>query len=188
MATLDQASSTAIRGRFSYTIPIACGTISGECCECTPLVPGRYATAITLLNPGLLRDPSPKPVTIFLQVAPTTLVGATAGRWPDTVPFRGGEVIKLEAARATTIDCCTVARLLLGAVTPGTTSATYGVVYLRTDGLLEVSAAYTSVGDEGTSPSIDVEIIEARELLVREKAPNPERPPTGRKGAKSSSN
>lgn len=190
MATLDAASSTAARGSFSYTVPIACGSISGECCECTPLVPGRYATAITLLNM------SPKPVRIVIQIAPTTLSGATAGRWPDTVPFRGGDKLILEPAKATTIDCCTVAKLLLGAVASAPVPATYGVIFIAATGLLEVSATFTSVGDEGTSPSIDVEIIEPRALLPRGKDQNPEQPskpspastrPAGRKGSKGSS-
>lgn len=188
MATSVAASSLANRFKFSYTVPIACGTISGECCECTPLVAGRYGTAITLLNPS--RDA----VDITVYVAPTTLAGATAGRWAEFVPYRSVAGSTLEGESATTIDCCAISKLTLGAVAPTAVSATYGVVRMETTAMLEVSATYTSVGGEGTSPSIDVEFIEARALPVPEKARNPERPskqpptsspPGGRKGARS---
>ena len=164
------APGSVERKFYSYAAPIACGTISGECCECTPLVPGRYATAITVLNT------TDTPAIIALHVAPTTLAGATAGRWPDSVPFRAEDKIVLEAGRATTIDCCTVAKLLLGAEPARDMSATYGIILMEATALLEVSATFTVVGVDGTGPSIDVEIIEPRELRLREKAVRPEQP------------
>ena len=164
------APGTVERKFYSYTAPLACGTISGECCECNSLVPGRYATAITIFNP------SDKAVKIGLHVAPTTLAGATAGRWPDSVPFRAEDKIVLEPRKTTTIDCCTVAKLLLGGQTPADALATYGIVLIEASALLDVCATFTSVGANGTSPSIDVEFIRPRELRLREKAPVPQQP------------
>jgi hypothetical protein len=161
------APQSTERRYYSYTAPLACGTVWAECCECTPLVPGRYATAISLLNR------SPKPVKVALHVAPTTLAGATAGRWPDTVPFRAEDKIVIEPGRATTIDCCSVAKLLLGAEAPADSAATYGIILIESSAQLDVSATFTSVGDEGTSPSMDVEFITPRELRIREKVQAP---------------
>lgn len=164
------ATPSVERKFYSYTAPLACGTISGECCECTPLVPGRYATAVTLLNR------SEKPAKIALHVAPTTLAGATAGRWPQSVPFRAEDKIVLKPGTATTIDCCSVAKLLLGAQAPADAAATYGIILIESTSLLEVAATFTSVGAKETAPSIDVEIIEPKELRIREKAAAPEPP------------
>lgn len=170
------APQTSERVSYAYPAPLACGRVSGECCECTPLVPGRYATALTIHNP------SARPVKVALHVAPTTLAGATAGRWPASVPFRAEDRIVLEPATVTTVDCCSVAKLLLGAEAPPDSPTTYGLMLIESSARLDVTATFTSVGREGTSPSIDVEHIEGRERRVREKVTAPE-PPAHRPAA-----
>jgi hypothetical protein len=164
------APQTSERVSYVYIAPLACGRVSGECCECTPLVPGRYATALSILNS------SARPVKVALHVAPTTLAGATAGRWPDSVPFRAEDRIVLEPAMVTTIDCCSVATLLLGAEAPPDSATTYGLMLIESSLRLDVTATFTSVGAEGTPASIDVEQIEGRERRVRERVTAPEVP------------
>src|SRR4029453_12465639 len=149
---------------------VACGSMSSECCECTSLVPGRYATAVTLLNS------SARPAKVALHVAPTTFAGATAGRWPDSISFRAEDRIVLEPGTVTTIDCCSVSKLLLGAEAPSDSAAAYGFLLIESSSRLDVTATFTSVGAEGTSPSIDVEQIEGRERRVRERVTPPEAP------------
>ena len=164
------APDSKIRTVFTYTAALACGNVSGECCECSPLVPGRYATAVTLYNP------TAKPAKIALHVVPTTLAGATSGRWPDAVPQRAEDKIILAAGEATTIDCCSVGALLLGGAAPADGAVTYGIIALESSLRLDVTATFTAVGVEGTSPSIDVERIDPTEKRLREAAQKHEAP------------
>ena len=162
------APSTKERTSFSYTAALACGNVSGECCDCAPLVPGRYATAVTLYNP------SAKPARVALHVVPTTFAGATSGRWPDTVTKRADDRIVVGPGEATTIDCCSVGEMLLGATAPADGAITYGIIALESSIRIDVTATFTAVGAEGTSPSIDVERIDPTESRVREAARKPE--------------
>lgn len=164
------APGTKERTVFAYTAALACGMVSGECCDCSSLAPGRYATAVTLYNPN------PKPAKIALHVIPTTFAGATSGRWPDAVTSRAEDRLILPPGEATTIDCCSVGAMLLGASAPADGAVTYGIIALETSLRLDVTATYTAVGAEGTSPSIDVERIDPSEKRLREATQRPEAP------------
>jgi len=153
------------RTRYRYATTLVCGS-ADDGCECGSLVPGRYATAVTMLNPG------PQEVAVDLEVVPTALVGATAGRWPDTAARRGHDRIALPAGHASTVDCCTVEALLLGAAPVPPRPLTHGLVVLTSARPLEVSAVYTAVAG-GASPSLDVEKIAPTAVVVADRRPAP---------------
>lgn len=163
---------TRERTVYRYTTALVCGVEAGECCACTSLAPGRYATAVTLHNPF------EKEAKIALQVFPTTIGGATSGRWPDAVTRRADDKITLAPRSATTIDCCSISALLLGAIAPAGGAATHGVISIESSIRIDVSAVYTAAGQEGASVSIDVEKIEPAESRVHiaVKKPEPRRP------------
>ena len=163
-------SPTRERTIYRYTIPLVCGMEAGECCECAPVTPGRYATAATLYNPH------PKCVKVALQVFPTTFAGATSGRWPDSVTRRAADGMLLPVKAATTIDCCRIAALLLGAEAPAG-ALTHGVITIESSHRVDVSVVYTAASRENTSVSIDVERIAPAEDRVQAPAPKPPQPP-----------
>jgi hypothetical protein len=170
------APPTKDRTIYRYTTALICGDESGECCECVSLVPGRYATAVTLYNPFQ------KEVKIALEVLPTTFVGATSGRWPNAVARRAEDKITLAPRSATTIDCCSVAALLLGAAPPAGAALTHGVIAIESSFRIDVSAVYSAAARQGASVSIDVEKIEPVESRVSVEVPRPEpRPATARR-------
>ena len=166
------APDTRERRIFCYVAALACGNISGECCDCASLLPGRYATALTLYNP------SSKPARVELHVVPTTFAGATSGRWPKSVTQRAEDRIILAPGEATTIDCCSVGAMLLGATAPADGALTHGVIALECSLRIDVTAIFTAVGADGTSPSIDVERIDPTEKRLREAAQKYEREAT----------
>ena len=164
------APPTRHRTTFSYLATFICGTEFGECCACAPVVPGRYATAVTLYNP------TPKDAKIVLSVVPTTLAGATSGRWPEMVEKRASDKIVLKPRAATTIDCCAIGEMLLGAIPPASSATTYGVLTIESSAMIDANATFTVVSAEGASVSIDVERILAQEVQVIEAAPPPRVP------------
>lgn len=158
------------RTAFNYMATFICGTESGGCCSCAPVAPGRYATAVTLYNP------TPKDVKIALAVIPTTLAGATSGRWPEMVERRALDKIVLKPGSATTIDCCAIGEMLLGASPPSSNATTYGVLAFESSARIDVSATFTVVADEETSVSINVERILPQEVRVSEAVAPPRAP------------
>jgi len=158
------------RTAFHYMTTFICGTESGECCACAPMVPGRYATAVTLYNP------TPKDAKISLAVLPTTLAGATSSRWPEMAEKRASDKIVLKPGSATTIDCCAIGEMLLGAPPPANGATTYGLLAIESSALIDVSATFTVVSTEGTSVSIDVERVLPQEMRLSEVAPPPSAP------------
>ncbi|MBT2132797.1 VWA domain-containing protein [Croceibacterium sp. LX-88] len=165
------APPSRIRTGYRYTTSLACGVEGGECCDCSSVVPGRFATAVTAYN-GTEKD-----VALILAVIPTTFAGATSGRWPDAVSARAKDRMVLKPGEATTIDCCSIARMLLGAPAPAQGALTFGVVALECSAKVDVSATYTVAGREGEAPSIDVEALLPSEFRVREARPAPPPPP-----------
>ena len=162
------APPTKDRAIYRYTAALICGDESGECCECASLAPGRYATAVTLYNPFR------KEAKISLEVLPTTFMGATPGRWPNAVPRRAEDKIILAPRSATTIDCCSLTNLLLGAVAPAGGAVTHGVIVIESSVRVDASGAYSAAGRQGASVSIDVEKIEPVESRERVAVPRPE--------------
>lgn len=155
---------------YRYVAPLICGS-GGGCCSCEPFVPGRYATSVQVVNAGDTDAP------VDLRILPTELLGATVGRWPDTAAQKGRDRIVLPPGSATTIDCCTVERLLLGASAPGDQRPmTHGSVILLSAVRVDVSVTYTAVGAEGTAPSIDVELIGPTLVTMATASPRPDPP------------
>jgi hypothetical protein len=159
------------RRLYRYTATLICGGETGDCCGCASVGPGRYATAITVYNPGR------KPAKLVQRVVPTTFAGATSGRWPDSAGPRAEDTILLAPGEATTIDCCSVGKMLLGAAAPGGGPLTYGLVTLDSAAEVEVHATYTVTAADGGAPSIDVERIAPIEAAIREPVPRPPAPP-----------
>jgi hypothetical protein len=109
--------------------------------ECTTVVPGRYATAVTIYNPG------PCPATIEKRFAPLLLNGEPIGREPRTVGAKPFARIVLQPGEATMDDCCAldeVVRLVHS-------RATLGVLDVVSDRPLVVTGIYTSTGQAAVS-------------------------------------
>ncbi len=155
---------------YRYVAPMVCGS-GHDCCGCESLAPGRYVTAIHVVNGSDLEVP------VELRFLPGQLLGATVARWPGTAPSKVRDRIVLPAASGTTIDYCALDRLLLGGAGPDRERPmTHGSVILDSTAQLDVSATYTAVGAEGTTPSIDVEVIAPARLTVAGRHPRPEPP------------
>lgn len=123
--------------RYHFTVEMLCGIQRPtDERECTTVVPGRYATAVTIYNPG------PCPAVIEKRFAPLLLNGEPVGREPRTVPARPFAKIELRPGEATMDDCCALdeaVRLDHGA-------PTLGVLDLVADHPVTVTAVYTATG------------------------------------------
>lgn len=160
------------RKLFRYTAKLICGAQADDCCACNFVGAGRYATAITILNSHN------KEVSIVQSIVPTEFCGAVSGRWPNSAGTRARERTILKPNSATTIDCCSVHEILLGAPSAGPHQITLGIVTIESPVLLEVTAAYTVAALKGFSTSIEVETIEPREIRVQAPRPAPKEPST----------
>jgi hypothetical protein len=90
--------------RYHHTVEFLCGTRRDEGRErCETVVPGRYATAVTIYNPTACT------VEIEKRFAPLLLRGEALGREPNTVPARTYDKIRLGPGEATMDDCCNIA-------------------------------------------------------------------------------
>lgn len=95
--------------RYHHTVEFLCGTRRDEChdecgrCErCETVVPGRYATAVTIYNPTACS------VTIEKRFAPLLLRGEALGREPRTMAAKAYDRITLGPGEATMDDCCNI--------------------------------------------------------------------------------
>ena len=70
--------------------------------RCETVVPGRYATAVTIYNPSACK------VLIEKYFAPLVLREEAIGREPRTVPARPFAKIELGPGEATMDDCCSL--------------------------------------------------------------------------------
>ena len=96
-----------------------------------------------------------------------TLAGYVAGRAHDRLILASGE--------ATTIDCCSVAQCCSARARRRRCGDVWHFA-LESSLRLDVSATFTAVSAEGTSPSIDAERIDASEKRLREASKRPEAP------------
>ena len=128
--------------RVHHSVEMLCGTGNpGEAGRCETVVPGRYATAVTIYNP------SSCPVTIEKRFAALVRQGEVVGREPRTaraVPFAK---IELGPGEATMDDCCSL-REAIGA-TGG--PITLGVLDIVASRPLEVVAVITSTDVKGVA-------------------------------------
>jgi hypothetical protein len=107
--------------------------------RCLTVVPGRYATAVTIYNPGPCR------VVVEKRFAPLLLNGEAVGREPRVQDAKTFARIELEPGQATMDDCCALEEVVrLDHGTP-----TLGMLDLVSDGPLAVTAVYTSTGVTG---------------------------------------
>ena len=114
-------------------------------------MPGQYATAVTIYNPGTCA------VDIEKRFAPLVVEGKVIGREPDVVPAKQFAAITLQAGEATFDD--QVALKELGGAAGG---LFFGVLDIVSDRPLSVTATHTAGGKGvGTGPSITSRTIEA---------------------------
>lgn len=152
----------AVRPRTIYRYPVRlhCGHQEDCCGTCASLLPGRYATSISIFNGA------EKPVPVAQAVLLTTFAGATTGRWPESSGIRSRERIEIGSMETTVVDCCTVQRMLVGAEVQGPNPMTSGTVLIESQVPLHVTATYTMVTGGGTGASIDVEVITPQRHVV----------------------
>ena len=140
--------------RYHHSVEMLCGTHKGHDERCESVVPGRYATAVTIYNPSACT------VIIEKYFAPLVLREEAIGREPRTVPAQPFAKIKLGPGEATMDDCCSLEEAI------GHTGGafTLGVLDLVADHRLEVVAIHTATGQERGGTSIHTRPIEPRVL------------------------
>jgi hypothetical protein len=141
---------------FIYSAKFICGEQPSCGCECTSLLPGRYATEINIHNFGL------KPVEIQKRFIPVVLASAPVGREPRTVGARAEDKIVLPPQAATMDDCCRIAERLFGGEAASPMPITIGFLEITSSGPIAVTAVYTATGLESAGVSIKVEQIAPR--------------------------
>jgi hypothetical protein len=155
---------------YRYVVQLHCGVQENCCNNCVSILPGRYATSISVFNGA------EKPVPVIQSVLPTTLAGASTGRWPEAMGIRAREQREIGSMETSVVDCCSVSRLLLGAEPQGPQPLTMGTVLIESPVPLHVTATYTIVTGEGAGSSIDVEIVEPHRHVVRQPVKRPDPP------------
>jgi hypothetical protein len=143
---------------FVYSVKFLCGKQKEDNNECSPVQPGHYSTDINIHNPGSKEAP------VLKRVIPLMLEGTVSGREPK---FNGPEkqdVIRLPAHSATMDDCCRILEMLLGSPPSGSVRLTSGILEIVSPVELSVTAVYTVTGEEGETPSIEVNQIGAKVL------------------------
>lgn len=128
--------------RYHYTVEMVCGTEREDREDCHPVVPGRYATAVTIYNPSTCA------VRIEKRFAPLVVNGKVVGREPDVVDAKRFARIELEPGQATMDDCCA----LREAVEIGP-ELLLGVLDIVSDKPLSVSAVHTADNKGGIAMS-----------------------------------
>lgn len=119
--------------RYHYTVEMLCGVEREDRDDCHPVVPARYATAVTIYNPSTCT------AVIEKRLAALVVDGKVIGREPDVVDAKRFARIKLEAGQATMDDCCALREAVEPA--PGLLVAVLDIV---SDKPLSVSAVHTS--------------------------------------------
>jgi hypothetical protein len=145
--------------QFHHVIDMLCGSqqrLKGEDDdrrerECTTVVPGRYATAVTIYNPGPCR------ATIEKRFAPVLLNGKAIGREPETVQAKPFARIVLQPGEATMDDCCALEEV----VRLSSSVATLGVLDIVSDHPLVVTGIYTSTGPTGAASVVHTRTVVA---------------------------
>ena len=145
---------------FSHSVTFICGEQTDDCCDCSSVRPGRYATEINILNVH------EKPAPVIKLITPLVLAGAVMGREPQEVTPSVTDRIILPAHGATMDDCCRLLELLLGAKPSGPHRMTIGVLQIISLVDLSVSAVYTVSDPANQMTSIDVEDISPRLLTL----------------------
>jgi hypothetical protein len=144
--------------RWHHSMEMLCGTEKGrrdghdDADQCETVVPGRYATAVTIYNPTTCT------VTLVKYFAPLVLHGEPVGREPRTVRARPFARIQLKPGEVTMDDCCSLEE----AVGPTGGPLLLGVLDIVADHALEVTVTHTATGGGPASPSITARTITPR--------------------------
>jgi hypothetical protein len=139
--------------RYHHSVEFLCGAEKDrDAEECDTLSGGRYATMVTIYNPGTCT------VVIEKRFAPLVVDGEAVGREPRTQPAKPFARIELGAGEAAMDDCCSI-RDEFG----GGTAFLAGVLDVVADAPLEVTVTHT-VGAEGRggAPSISSRTVTTR--------------------------
>jgi hypothetical protein len=118
--------------------------------RCTTLLPGLYATAVTLHNIGC------QDARIHKLFIPVVIGEEQLGREPRVAEPRAKDEIALPPGMVTMDDCCRINELLFG--NPNAGQHVFGVLEIRSDVELVVEATYTAATRSGIA-SIDVRRI-----------------------------
>ena len=145
---------------FAYSVKFVCGEQKSDCCGCTPVRPGRYSTEINIHNAGEKQTP------VLKRMIPLVLAGTVVGREPNVKAPVTLEAIRLPAHTATMDDCCRILEMMLGAPPSGPTPLTIGILEILSLEELSVSAVYTASNSSECAPSIDVQQIATRLIVV----------------------
>lgn len=138
---------------FVYSVTFVCGEQRDNCCACSPLRPGRYATEINLHN---LSD---RPAPVLRRTLPLVLAGAVRGREPKVATVTPMEVISLPPHTATMDDCSRLQERMLGGPAGGEVPLTTGILEIFSTVELAVTAVYTTAAG-----AIDVQVIPAKTI------------------------
>jgi len=122
--------------------------------------PGHYSTEINIHNSGAKEAP------VLKRVIPLVLAGAVSGREPKFNGPGKPDIIRLPAHSATMDDCCRILEMLLGAPPSESVPLTSGILEIISTVELSVTAVYTATDGGGGAPSIDVNQIDAKLLIV----------------------
>lgn len=136
---------TVPRCRWHHPAEMLCGTEERSDERCITVLPGRYATAVTIYNPTACT------VTVEKFFAPLVHEGEAIGREPRTVPARRFAKIELGPHEATMDDCCSLEEAVRGG---GGGPLLLGVLDVVADTELVVTAIYTAGGEERSGPAI----------------------------------
>jgi hypothetical protein len=126
---------------FRYSVNFLCGTQKKNDKDCLPVMPGTYATAISLHNL------SEQHALVFKRVIPIALKGKVQGREPEVARVAAVDRVILPPHTATMDDCCRLQELLLGEEGDSNTPLTMGVLEIISTVDLAVTAIY-SQGDD----------------------------------------
>jgi hypothetical protein len=136
-----------------YAVKFVCGEQPEWGCECGTVLPGRYATEISIHNFGR------KEVAVRKRFIPVVLASAPIGREPRLSGERAEDRIVLPPQSAMMDDCCRVSELLFGGEAPSPIPITIGFVEITANGPIAVTAVYTTRGLTGVAVTIAVEQI-----------------------------
>jgi hypothetical protein len=145
----QQVTVTIDRCEYIYSVQMVCGE-QREDDRCVTVLPGRYATVVTLHNIGCDK------AFIRKTFIPVLMDGEAFGREPRFAEPQAKDEIVLPPGMVTMDDCCRINELLFG--DPGGGQQVFGVLELRSDVELVVEATYTAGFREGVA-SIDVRRI-----------------------------
>lgn len=149
---------------FAYSVKFVCGEQKDDACRCAPVVPGRYATEINILNPH------GKLAAVGKRVIPLVLAGAKAGGEPKVAKPAATEIVRLPAHSATMDDCCRLLEMALGAAPAGPVPLTIGILEIVATVEIAVTAVYTATSGDNGPPAIEVQEIRPNVLTVARRA------------------